>query len=102
MANNAVNHFKITNFDAEAFVDKSAEKWKPRKNDPDPGRRLNVKTGRLRQSITILHRGTDSITVGSNVPYSGFVNAVRKIIGKSAVLDHKNQSVMNSFVKNIL
>jgi phage gpG-like protein len=102
MANNCVNHFKIVNFDAEGFVDRTVTKWKPRKNNSDPGRRLNVKTGRLRQSISIISRSIDSRTVGSNVPYAGFVNVSREFMGKSAVLTAKNQELINSFVKKSL
>ncbi len=102
MANNCVNHFKIINFDAQGFVDRTVNKWKPRKNDKDPGRKLNVKTGRLRQSIGVISRTSDSRTVGSNVPYAGFVNVSREYMGKSAVMKAKNQEIINIFTKNFL
>lgn len=102
MANNCVNHFKIINFDAQGFVDRTVKKWEPRKNDSDPGRKLNVKTGRLRQSISVISRSNDSRTVGSNVPYAGFVNVSREYMGKSAMLTDKNQQLINSFVKKSL
>jgi len=100
MANNAINQFKVENFDVQGFIDTSVLKWAPRKKK-DKGRKILVKTGRLRQSITVLSRTSDSVTVGTVVPYAEFINngtpkmPQRKFIGKSAKLEAKNKRVLN-------
>lgn len=104
MANNAVNHFKVTVFDRQSFDGKA---WAPLKN-PDATRQPLVKTGRLRESITILSRTKDSRRVGSNVPYAKHHNEggkhlpKRQIIGKSRELEAENRRYLNTQIKGIL
>lgn len=106
MANNAVNHFKVTNFDAKGFVDMTVKSWAPIKNSD--GRQPLVKTGRMRDSITILGRSLNSRIVGSNVPYAEYHNAgtarlpQRKFIGNSKVLEKKNGLVIIGTLKRIV
>jgi len=108
LANNAINQFKVKNFDAQGFVDTTVQKWAPRKNDKDPSRKILVKTGRLRQSITVVGRTNDSVKVGTAVTYAQYINngtehmKARKFIGKSDVLDRKNKSIINKYVKGVL
>lgn len=106
MANNAVNHFKVTNFDAKGFVDETVKPWTPIKNSD--GRQPLVKTGRLRGSITILGRSLNSRLVGSSVPYAAYHNEgtsrlpQRKMIGNSKSLEKKNGLVIIGTLKRIV
>ncbi len=106
MANNAVNHFKVTNFDAKGFVDMTVKSWAPIKNND--GRQPLVKTGRMRDSITVLGRSLYSRVVGSNVPYAPYHNAgtdrlpQRKFIGNSKQLEKKNGLVIIGTLKRIV
>lgn len=116
-ANAAVNQFKVVNFDAQGFVNGGVDKWKPRKITSgkykdgtvnlnvkalgkDKGRKILVKTGRLRQSISVIEKTIDSRKVGSEVPYSDFINEgtgkmpKRQFIGRSKDLDNKIESII--------
>ncbi|HMG89259.1 MAG TPA: hypothetical protein VK589_04345 [Chryseolinea sp.] len=104
MANNAVNHFKVDNFNAEAFIDEAPKRWARRKQ-PDPGRRLLVKTGRGRQSIKVLSRNGNTRKVGTLVPYMALHNTgtrtlpKRQMIGKSRRLERINHRLVLRFLK---
>ena len=105
MANNAVNHFKVDNFDAEAFIDEVPERWAPRKSKRDnAGRRLLVKTGRGRAGIKVLSRTGNSVKIGTLVPYMKYHNEgtarlpKRQFIGDSGVLQRKNGKVLNDAI----
>jgi phage gpG-like protein len=106
MANNAVYHFKVTNFDAAGFVDNGVKKWAPIKNGN--GRQPLVKTGRMRESITILRRSVNARVVGSVVPYASYQNdgtknlPQRKFIGDSKQLGNKNKRVLIDAIKKIV
>ncbi len=103
MANNAVNHFKVEAFDKKAFDGKA---WAP--NKVKDGRQQLVKTGRMRQSITILQRLPDSIKVGSNVPYAKYHNEgtkhlpKRQFIGSSMKLEAQNKKYLMSQINKIV
>jgi phage gpG-like protein len=103
MANNAVYQFKVVNFDRASFDGKP---WAPRKV-ADGSRQMLVRTGRMRQSITIISRSADRVIVGSLVPYAKYHNEgtknlpQRKFIGKSKDLDLKNKRVLLDAVKRI-
>lgn len=103
MANNAVHVFKVETFDNKSF---DGRPWKP--NKVSDGRQQLVKTGRMRQSITILRRSTEYITVGSNVPYAAYHNSgtnrlpQRKFIGKNRALEQKNKKLLIDMTKNII
>lgn len=101
MANNAVNHFKIENFNAQGFVDDNVSRWEPRKSKKDDaGRKILVKTGRGRESIKILSRSGMTREVGTEVPYMKYHNEgtsklpKRQFIGPSKKLDRKNADVL--------
>jgi len=106
MANNAVNHFKIDNFEAQAFIDDTPQRWAPRKSNKDnAGRRLLVKTGRGRQSIKVLSRYGNTRKVGTLVPYMALHNTgtrtlpKRQMIGKSRRLERRNHRFVLQFLK---
>lgn len=106
MANNAVYHFKVTNFDSSGFVDFGVKKWAPIKNGK--GRQPLVKTGRMRESITVLKRSGNSRVIGSVVPYAGYQNEgtknipARKFVGNSRQLAEKNLKVLIQAVKKVV
>ena len=109
IANNAVNFFKVTNFNAEAFVDVPNQKWAPRKSKKDDaGRRLLVKTGHGRQSIHTQTLTGDKVTIVAEAPYMKFHNEgtkklpKRQFMGKSEVLDGQNLRIVDRFIKSIL
>jgi phage gpG-like protein len=103
MANNAVTFFKVDTFDKRSF---NGVPWKP--NKEQTGSQQLVKTGRMRQSITILSRSSDSITVGSAVPYAVYHNEgtkhlpQRKFIGKNKTLEAKNKKLLLQEVGKIV
>lgn len=107
MANNAVNHFKVDNFNAQGFIDETVDRWAPRKSKRDnAGRRLLVKTGRGRESIKVLSRTKNSRKIGTLVPYMAYHNQgipgrlpKRQIIGNSKVLERKNYRVLENVLK---
>jgi phage gpG-like protein len=102
MGNEAVNHFKVDVFNAESF---DGAHWKPRQKDD--GRRLLVKTGRLRSSIRVMKRTRNSITVGTDVPYAEFHNKgtdrlpKRQFIGESKVLKRKFDGYISDYLKRV-
>jgi phage gpG-like protein len=108
MANNAVNHFKIDNFNAQGFIDDSVQRWPARKSKrDDAGRKILVKTGRGRESIKVLSRYGNKRKIGTLVPYMNYHNAgagrlpKRQIIGNSKKLERKNARILKTFLKRI-
>lgn len=107
MANNAVNHFKIVNFDSQAFVDDAPQRWAPRKSKRDnAGRRLLVKTGRMRESIKVLSSIGNTRKIGTLVPYSKYHNdgvpgrlPKRQFIGNSRRLERKNAKLIQDYLR---
>lgn len=106
MANNAVNHFKVDNFNAQGFIDESVERWPARKSKRDnAGRKILVKTGRGRESIKVLSRYGNKRKIGTLVPYMNYHNEgagrlpKRKFIGNSAKLERKNARVLRDFLR---
>lgn len=104
IANNSVNFFKVTNFDADAFVDQPSQAWAPRKNNSDPGRRLLVKTGRGRASIHTKTISANKITIVCDTPYMNFHNEgtgilpKRQFMGESKVLNQQNMGILQSYL----
>ncbi len=106
MANNAVNHFKIDNFNAQGFIDDSVQRWPARKSKrDDAGRKILVKTGRGRESIKVLSRYGNKRKIGTLVPYMNYHNVgtgrlpKRKFMGNSRRLERKNAKVLMNFLK---
>lgn len=83
----AVNFFK-ENFRAQAWRDRGAQKWKPRKTKTgrkSDTRAVLVKSGRLRRSIRAVSATSKHITIGTDVPYAqqhneGFAGTVTQNI----------------------
>jgi phage gpG-like protein len=79
VGNIAVNFYKDS-FRRSGFINKSGvEKWDARKPNTwskksDKGRKLLIKTGRLRRSIRIIRTGVGYVQVGSDVPYARIHN----------------------------
>lgn len=71
----AVTFFKES-FRRSGWLDRSLEKWKPRRADSpkNKGRAILIKRGHLRGSIRIMSAGRDSVVVGSNLPYAAIHN----------------------------
>lgn len=72
----AVVFFK-DNFRAGGFVNNGVDKWKPRKAKNK--RAVLVKSGALKKSIRVLSTGTNSVIVGSTLPYAAIHNDGGKI-----------------------
>ena len=80
--------------------------WAPRKVDGDgarSGRRsLLVKSGRLRKSIRLTRVTSNSVAIGTNVPYGKYHNEgterlpQRQFIGKSAELTRRLQRMIKA------
>jgi phage gpG-like protein len=102
MANNAINFFKIEVFDKQGFIDSTLEPWKPLQIKQS--RKTLVKTGRLRQSITVLKRSENNVIVGTEVPYAVYHNEgtkelpKRQFIGKSEKLRNINKKEVDLYV----
>lgn len=71
----AVEHFE-QNFEKGGFVNVGLEKWKPRKNDLDPGRAILVGkgSGRLSRSIRVVRTGRLNVVVGTEIEYAAIHN----------------------------
>jgi len=103
MANNAVYEFKVVAFDRRGL---DGNRWVP--NKEDSGHQQLVNTGRMRQSIKILRRTSDSRFVGSDVPYAEYHNQgakhlpQRKFIGNSKELEEKNRKLVLEYASKIV
>ena len=110
IANNSLTFFKVKNFDSESFQDTPmSKKWAPRKSKKDDaGRRLLVKTGRGRQSITIKQISPDKALIAADAPYMKYHNdgtktlPQRKFMGKSNKLDRETMDMINKKIRAIL
>lgn len=70
-----VNFFK-RNFDRGGFVDRPFQKWKPVKNPRNIGRKILIKSGRLRRGIKKMKvtRNIVVVGVGSEIKYAQIQN----------------------------
>jgi phage gpG-like protein len=71
----AVNHFE-ENFERGGFMDKSLERWEPRKNDKDPGRGVLIgkQSASLMRSIRVISTTGQAEIVGTSKPYARIHN----------------------------
>lgn len=110
LCNAAIFQFQRINFASQGFVDLKGggvQRWKPRKNNSDPGRPILQKTGRMRASI---HTASISSTGGrivASVHYSGKHNygigiAKRQFMGVSKDLDSKSLALIDRHVRKII
>lgn len=96
VGNIAVNFYKDS-FKRSGFIDKSGvDKWQPRKPNTwskksDKGRKLLIKSGRLRRSIRIIRTGLGFVQVGSDVEYARIHNEGGKISGVQNVSSYKRK-----------
>jgi len=63
-------------FRYQNWLDTAPEPWKPRSKSAkrNKGRSILIDTGRLRRSIRIINTTSNSVTVGSDVPYAAVHN----------------------------
>lgn len=90
VGNVAVNFYKDS-FKRSGFINRSGvEKWPQRKPNTwskksDKGRKLLIKSGRLRRSIRVVRTGLGFVQVGTDVPYArihnegGIIKTLQKI-----------------------
>lgn len=71
----AVREF-VGSFRRQAFVDEAGvtHAWPARKKADKKGRAILVKSGRLRRSIRVVSQDSDSVTIGTDVPYAQLHN----------------------------
>lgn len=71
----AVREF-VGSFRRQAFIDGAGvtKAWPKRKKADKKGRSILVKSGRLRRSIRVVSQESDSVTVGTDVPYAQLHN----------------------------
>lgn len=111
-------HFK-DNFNKEGFVDRSLERWKPRKDfkyKKRSRRKILKKSGDLKKSIrTITNRGALRAVIVSDMPYSDIHNEggtgkshgtsfnmpQRQFIGHSEVLDRKVEDIIEREIDSL-
>ena len=119
-ATEAVNHFK-TNFKLGGFMDRSLEKWKPRKSKKDKGRGVLIGkgSGRLKRSIKrsslsatrtiigvsgtpIKYASVHNFGLRSGRKKAPFTMPQRKFMGESKVLSKKISRLLERQLKKIL
>ena len=70
MASEHVQH----NFKAEGFVDDTLQRW-PKLRAPKPsGKKILVRTGRMKRTTRIVSRTRNNVTLSTPVPYAGIHN----------------------------
>ncbi len=84
----AVNFFK-ERFREGAWLDKTKEKWKPRKRKENSKRGVLIKSGRLKRSIRVTKTTPESVTIGTDVPYAQIHNEGGKVDKTVQVSSHK-------------
>lgn len=109
IANNSVYFFKVTTFDAQAWIDTTVNRWAPRKNQTDrPGRKILVDTGAGRQSIHTHTVTTNRVVIRAEAEYMNYHNTgtknmpQRKFMGQSAKLDAQNKAILERYFKKVL
>lgn len=72
-----VVNFALDNFKRQGFLDVGVTRWQKRKNPTAWGTRpkrnnrpILVDTGRLRRSIRVINANSDTVVVGTSVPYA--------------------------------
>ena len=88
----AVREF-VGSFRRQAFVDGAGvtQAWPKRKKADKKGRSLLVKSGRLRRSIRVTGTDSDSVTVGTDVPYAQIHNEGGTIKATASVRAHRRR-----------
>lgn len=105
VANDALQEVR-QNFKDEGFTDKVLSKWRPRKNNADPGRALLVKTGKLLRSFRTEVKGM-TIKIMTNIPYAGYHQTgtdrmpKRQFMGESQRLNAKIADRVKKSLSNV-
>lgn len=87
VGNTAVNFYK-DRFRRGGWQDVRFQPWTPRKRHHKRKRALLVRTGRLRRSIRIVRISSDSVVVGTDVPYARIHNEGGRISTTQNVRAH--------------
>lgn len=107
IGNNGVKMFKGANFEAQGFIDKSVNRWKPKKKK-DGRKTLVGKTGTLRNTIFYNSNGRDKLTFGTLASYGQYHNEgqgvpKRQFMGDSAALNKRNsKSIIKAIKKSFV
>lgn len=106
MANHSKRHFEKS-WDKEGFTDTTTTKWQSRKSGGN-GRRLLVKTGRLKNSLRAERTGAFKARVRtSGVPYARYHNdgtsklPQRQFMGTSKQLDKELEKMIEQTISKI-
>lgn len=110
IANNSVNFYKVTVFEAQGFIfSGNVNRWKPRKNKTDrPTRKILVDTGHGRQSIHAVSITPETIVIRAEAEYMRFHNEgtksmpKRQFLGHSVKLDKQNIVILVRKLRGIL
>jgi phage gpG-like protein len=91
--------FTMQRFREQAWINNTTEPWKQRKPGAkrNQGRAILMNTGRLRRSIRIVRVTSDSVTIGSDVPYAQVHNDGFK--GTVAIQKHKRTKWIKSRIE---
>ena len=86
-------NFSKERFRAQAWADNSYQPWKARRRNgkKTSSRGILIKSGRLRRSIRIVRTTSNSVTVGSDVPYAQAHN--EGFTGSVSVRGHKRHNM---------
>lgn len=98
--------FFVENFDKQGFQDATLVPWSPRKNNSQAGRKILIKSGRLRRAVNRSVREKTYRRViwritSSEVPYAarhndGINMPKRQYMGESKALNNRFKSVIIS------
>jgi phage gpG-like protein len=96
-------NFSKDRFRAQMWVDTTYQPWprrKKTKKKSDQGRALLIKSGRLRRSVRIISTTSNSVTVGSDVPYAAVHN--EGFNGVVSISGHVRKNVQKRAVYSII
>ncbi|MEY4904607.1 MAG: hypothetical protein RLZZ292_2422 [Bacteroidota bacterium] len=87
--------FAKSNFVAQGFQNQTVSRWDKRAKETDKNKKqtraILVKTGRLKQSIRITRTTSDSVTIGSEVPYAQIHNEGGTITATANIRQHRRR-----------
>lgn len=81
-------------FQRQSWIDRTTEKWAPRKgkSKKNKGRAILVRSGRLRRSIRAVNITQEQIIIGTDVPYARIHNEGGKIEGTQNVSSYTRRA----------
>lgn len=108
IAGNEVVNFALDNFKRQAWLGDIIQPWRPRKNPnkwgQSPkrnGRAILIDSGRLRRSIRVIRTTTDSVVVGTDVPYARAHNEGMRLGIIQQVKGHERKVTKLGIVKTV-